>query len=91
VPVNSSSSPFSQFPRIVRHDEILSPTPTTTIPQAFQEQQALLNHTADWHAEVRRKVIHAIAPLPGAPTVSVLVGLTATKLANQALTIQRFC
>jgi hypothetical protein len=87
VAVNSSSFPFAQFPRIVRHDGILSPTPATTIPQAFQEQQALLSHTAVWHAEVRQQIINAIAPLPGAPMVSVLEGFTAIKLANHALTL----
>jgi hypothetical protein len=34
---------------------------------------------------VRQKNIHAIAPLPGAPMVSILEGFTAIKLANQAL------
>ena len=68
VPVNSSSSPFSQFPRIVGPGGVTTPTPASalTIPQVFQEQQqqqALKAHTAAWHAEARQKIINAIATL----------------------------
>jgi hypothetical protein len=87
VTVNSSSSLFAQFPRIVRHDGISSPAPATTIPQAFQEQQAFIGHTAAWHAEVRQKIIDTIASLPGAPLVSILEGLPAVKLATHALSL----
>lgn len=76
VLVNSSSSPFSQFPRIVIATGVLSPTLAVTIPQAFQEQQALLEQTAIWHAEVRQKLINGIAQLPGAPTPQVLSALS---------------
>jgi hypothetical protein len=87
VAVNSSSSPFAQFPRIVRHDGISSPPAATTIPQAFQDQQALIAHQTAWHAEVRTKIIDAIAPLPGAPLLSVLEGFSAIKLATHALSL----
>ena len=62
VAVNSSSSPFSQFPRIIGPGGVTTPTPASalTIPQVFQEQQqqqALMTHTAEWHAETRHKII----------------------------------
>ena len=85
VPVSSSSSPFSQFPRIVGPAGVTSPAQPTTIPQVFQEQQALIAHTKEWHAETRQKIIDTIAQLPGAPPVQVLTGLTSSKLTNQAL------
>jgi hypothetical protein len=85
VPVSSSSSPFSQFPRIVGPAGFTSPAQPTTIPQAFQEQQALITHTKEWHAETRQKIIDTIAQLPGAPPVQVLAGLASSKLTNQAL------
>jgi hypothetical protein len=85
VPVSSSSSPFSQFPRIVGPAGVTSPAQPTTIPQAFQEQQALITHTKEWHAETRQKIIETIVQLPGAPLVQVLAGLTSSKLTNQAL------
>ena len=82
VPVSSSSSPFSHFPRIVGPAGVISPAPPTTIPQAFQEQQALIAHTKDWHAETRQIIIDTVAQLPDAPSVT---GLTSIKLASQAL------
>jgi len=85
VPVSSSSSPFSQFPRIVGPAGFTSPAQPTTIPQAFQEQQALITHTKEWHAETRQKIIDTIAQLPGAPPVQLLAGLASSKLTNQAL------
>ena len=85
VPVNSSSSHFSQFPRTVGPAGVTSPAPPTTIPQAFQEQQALIAHTNDWHAETRQVIIDTVAQLPDAPSVQVLTGLTSIKLASQAL------
>jgi len=85
VPVSSSSSPFSQYPRIFGPAGVTSPAPPTTIPQAFHEQQALIGHTKDWHAETRQLIIDTVAQLPGAPSVQVLTGLTSIKLANQAL------
>ena len=92
VPVNSSSSPFSQFPRIVGPGGVTTPTPASalTIPQVFQEQQqqqALKAHTANWHAEARQKIINAIATLPGSPSAQILTGLTSIKLAAHALTL----
>ena len=92
VPVNSSSSPFSHFPRIVGPDGVTTPTPASalTIPQVFQEQQqqqALMAHTADWHSETRHKIIAAIATLPGSPSAQILTGLTSIKLAAHALTL----
>ena len=90
--VNSSSSPFSQFPRIVGPGGVTTPTPASalTIPQVCQEQQqqqALMAHTAEWHAETRHKIIKAIAQLPGSPSAQILIGLTSIKLAAQALTL----
>jgi hypothetical protein len=85
VPVSSSSSPFSQFPRIVGPAGVTTPAQPTTIPQAFQEQQALIAHTTEWHAETRQKIIDTIAQFPGTPSVQVLTGLTSSKLTNQAL------
>jgi len=85
VPVSSSSSPFSQFPRIVDPAGVTSPSQPTTIPQAFQEQQALIAHTKEWHAETKQKIIDTIAQLPGAPSVQILTGVTSSKLTNQAL------
>jgi len=76
VPVSSSSSPFSQFPRIVGPAGVTSPAQSTTIPQAFQEQQALIAHNKEWHAETRQKIID---------TIPVLTGLRSSKLTNQAL------
>jgi len=65
VPVSSSSSQ-TQFPRIVGPAGVISPAQPTTIPQAFQEQQALITHTKEWHAETRQKIIETISQLPGA-------------------------
>ena len=92
VTVNSSSSPFSQFPRIVGPGGVTTPTPASalTIPQVCQEQQqqqALLAHTAEWHAETHHKIITAIATLPGSPSAQILTGLTSIKLAAHALTL----
>ena len=95
VSVNSSSSPFSQFPRIVGPGGVTTPAPasalTNFIPQVFQEQQqqqqALMEHTAEWHAETRHKIITAIAQLPGSPSAPILTGLTSIKRAAQALTL----
>jgi hypothetical protein len=58
-----------------------------TIPQVFKEQQPLVEHTKDWHTEVRQKIIDGIAQLPGAPTFLALSGFASIKLANQALTL----
>ena len=90
VTVNSSSSPFSQFLRIVGPGGVTIPTPASalTIPQVFQEQQqqqAVMEHAAEWHTETRQKIIAAIAQLPGSPSVQILTGLTSIKLAAQAL------
>ena len=95
VPVNSSSSPFSQFPRIVGPGGVTTPAPASalTIPQVFQkqqqqqqQQQAVIAHATEWHAETRQTIVTALAQLPGAPSVQVLTGLTSIKLAAQALT-----
>jgi len=51
-----------------------------------QQQQAVIAHATEWHAETRQKIITALAQLPGAPSVQVLTGLTSIKLAAQALT-----
>ena len=91
VAINSSFSPFSEFPRIVGPGGVTTPTPASalTIPQFFQEQQqhqALMVHTAEWHAETRQKIINAIVTFPGSPSVQILTGLTSIKLAAHALT-----
>ena len=76
VPVNSSSSHFSQFPRTVGPAGVTSPAPPITIPQAFREQHAI---------QTRQIIIDTVAQLPDAPSVQVLTGLTSIKLASQAL------
>ena len=46
-----------------------------------------MEHTAEWHAETRHKIIAAIAQLPGSPSAQILTGLTSIKLAAHALTL----
>ena len=78
VAVNSTSSPFSGFPRIVGPGGVTTPPPASalTIPQVFQDQhqqQALVAHTAEWHAETRQKLVTAIATFPGTSSYSATV------------------
>ena len=92
VAVNSTSSPFSGFPRIVGPGGVTTPAPASalTIPQVFQDQhqqQALVAHTAEWHAETRQKLIAAIATFPGSIPAQSLAALTSIKLAAHALTL----
>ena len=92
VAVNSTSSPFSGFPRIVGPGGVSTPAPASalTIPQVFQDQhqqQALVAHTAEWHAETRQKLIAAIATFPGSIPAQSLAALTSIKLAAHALTL----
>ena len=91
VAVNSTSSPFSGFPRIVGPGGVTTPTPASalTIPQVFQDQQqqqALVAHTAEWHAETRQKLVTTIATFPGSLPAHSLAALTSIKLAAHALT-----
>jgi hypothetical protein len=88
VPVNSTASPFAQFPRIVTASGTISPNPAMTISEGFRHQaeQAELNAPLKAkHADVRAQIIRCISGLPGAPTALVLTGLSSIKLAQQAL------
>jgi hypothetical protein len=89
VPVNSTSSPFAQFPRVVTSSGIISPNPAMTISEGFRHQaeQAELNvQLKAKHADIRAQIIRCISSLPGAPTALVLTGLSSIKLAQHALT-----
>lgn len=88
APVTSTSSPFSQFPRIVTASGVISPNQAMTIPQGFrhQAQQEELNApTKIKHAQVCDQIIHCISHLQGAPTALVLTDLSSIKLAQEAL------